>query len=238
MLIPLKVDVPTWRRPWGNYALICLIVCVSVAGFYNEELFLKLAGIRIHSLGTLLDPHHAVELTTEDFPLPVLALTSSLLHGGWLHLIGNMLFLWVFGNAINYKFGHLGYLVLYALAAMAGGLAHYAVISTPGVGASGAINGVMGAFLVFFPRNDVTVLWVIFIWRLPWVGRISSACLILFYVAWDVLYLALGVQTNIGVWAHVTGFLAGFLVALVCASGRWIKPTPDEQTLLQVFRRR
>lgn len=254
MLIPLRVDVPTWHRPWVNYALIAMTICTSLQGFYDEEFFWKWAGIRItyrwpEPLDSLdseklrEDLPRGMEwafrryhLTTRDFPLSVLAITSSFLHAGWWHLCVNMLFLWVFGNAINYKFGHLGYIVIYLAAALFGGLAHYTYIGAPGVGASGAIYGVMGAFLVFFPRNDVTIFWLIW-WR-PAVSRLSSGWIILLFIVWNILYLAFGVRTYVGLWCHVMGFATGFLIALLCAVCRLIKPTADEQTLLQLFRRR
>ncbi len=237
MFIPLKVDVPTWRTPWVNYALIAVIVAVSIAGFADEELAYALAGVEIqYPLGLEvpgLEP--SVTLTTEKLPLPVLALTSSFLHVGLLHLAGNMLFLWVFGNAINYKFGHLGYVGLYLLAALCAGLAHYGFEWFPYMGASGAVNGVMGAFLVFFPRNDVTVFWVL--WYRPGVSRISSGWVILFWIVWDVFTLVRGGGGQVALWAHVGGFAIGFLTALLCVLRGWIKPTEDEETLFEVLRR-
>jgi len=256
MLIPLKVDVPTSRRPWVNCALIVAIVWVSITAFHDEDLFQELAGIELRyepgpglrNIGVKEvdpesikdDPHMRLlvrrtsHLTTKNYPLAVLAVTSSVIHGGWMHLVGNMLFLWVFGNSINYKFGHLGYLGLYLAAAMAGGLAHYHFSDIPCAGASGAINGVMGAFLVFFPRNDVTVFWMwnIIIHR---AGRISSGWIILFWVVWDALMLRLGTSPGIALWAHLGGFAAGFGVALLAAITGLVKPTQDEQTLLQVL---
>ena len=230
MLIPLKVDVPTTRRPWVNYALMAVIICTSIVGFGDQEFLCKMGGIEV--TGNFFEGIQ-VELTTEDFPLPVLALTSSLLHGGWFHLIGNMIFLWIFGNAINYKFGHLGYIAIFAAAAMAGGLAHYTLTGGPAIGASGAIYGVMGAFLVFFPRNDITVLWII--WIHPGISRLSSGWIILFWIAWDVFYLVRGASTGVALWGHVGGFVAGLAIALVCASTGLIKPTQDEQTILQLL---
>ncbi len=207
MLIPLKVDVPMDRRPWVNYAIIAITVVVSVVAWLDiDGIFLPLAGFG----------------------------TSCLLHVGLFHLIGNMLFLWIFGNAINYKFGHLGYLGLYVAVALIGDLAHQSFSGGIAVGASGAINGVMGAFLVFFPRNDVTVFWMI--WFRPGVSRLSSGWIILFWVAWDVLFLGLGSDTGVALWAHVGGFVAGFGVALICAFTGLIKPTQDEQSLLQVLK--
>ena len=237
MLIPLKVDVPMDRRPWVNYALIAVIVCVSIAAFFDEDLFCTLAGIEIKNVeGELLFVRDIeIVLSTKDFPLPVLAVTSSFLHAGWLHLIGNMLFLWVFGNAVNYKFGHLGYLGLYVAAALVGGMAHYVFDGGPVVGASGAIYGAMGAFLVYFLRNDITVLFVLFIFYVR-MWRFSSGWIILFWVAWNVFYLSLGADMGIAFWGHVGGFAAGFGIALICAFTGWIKPTQDEQSLLQVLK--
>ena len=239
MLIPLRVDVPTSRRPWVNYGLMGLIVIISFAGFQDRFLFDRLAGIeRVSPLDRLpvpLEPEIRPEVSTKHYSLPVLAMTSSLLHGGWLHLIGNMLFLWVFGNAANYKFGHLGFPLLYLAAAMTGGLAHYAFDGCPVVGASGAINGLMGAFLVFFPRNEVKMFIFLLFFRIGRVAWISSVWVILYWLGWDVLYLVLGAKTGVAPWAHVGGFVAGFGIAVVCAATGLIKPTEDEQTLLQVL---
>jgi membrane associated rhomboid family serine protease len=230
MIIPLKLYVPMDRRPWVNYALIAVISVTSLICLNDVKLFCRLAGADLDSTGTSLV---STRVSTEYLPLPVLALTSSLLHVGLLHLLGNMWFLWVFGNAVNYKLGQLGYLGFYLAAAMAGGMAHYLFEGTPGAGASGAINGVMGAFLVFFPRNDVTVFW--FIWIRPGISTLSSGWIILLWLAWDVLCLALGSQGGSGLWAHVGGFVTGFAVAAVLALVGWIRPSPDEQTLLEVL---
>jgi len=233
MFIPLKVDVYLSRRPLVNYGLIVLIVLISIVGFSDSEFFCRLAGI-----GVAFDEEtfeFSYELTTEEYPRPILAITSSLLHGGWLHLLGNMLFLWVFGNAVNYKLGNLFYPWMYLAAAMGGGMAHYVFQGGPVVGASGAINGVMGAFLVFFPRNDVKVFMAfhVLVWR---VHSISSIWVILLWLACDVLWLVVGAGGVVALWAHVGGFVTGFGMALILAATGLIKPTQDEQTLIQVLR--
>lgn len=234
MLIPLKVDVPMWRTPWVNYAIMALVVVVSIAGFVDADFFWSLAGAQATVRSTAYGGAHVkVTLTSRMLALPLFALTSSMLHVGVLHLAGNILFLWVFGNAVNYKFGQLGYLVLYLVVAVWAGLSHYLLAWLPAVGASGAVSGIMGAFLVFFPRNDVTVFWII--WFRPGVSRISSGWIILLWVAWDVVSLALGSNAGVALWAHLGGFIAGFAIALVCALAGWVKPTQDEQTLLQIF---
>jgi len=124
---------------------------------------------------------------------------------------------------------------LYLLAALCAGLAHYGFEWFPYMGASGAVNGVMGAFLVFFPRNDVTVFWVL--WYRPGVSRISSGWVILFWIVWDVFTLVRGGGGQVALWAHVGGFAIGFLTALLCVLRGWIKPTEDEETLFEVLRR-
>ena len=228
MLIPLRVDVPMSRRPWVNYALMGLIIGISIWGFCDAEFFCKLAGL----YGTGWEDGFSDHISTHYLPLPALAVTSSLLHIHWVHLIGNMLFMWIFGNAVNYKFGHLGYLALYLAAALAGGMVHYGHGGGPGVGASGAIYGVMGAFLVFFPRNDVTVFWM------RDYGQIPGVWVILIWVAWSIWvmwYLALGAEIGMALWAHIGGFCAGLSIGLTCALLGWVKPTQDEQTLLQLI---
>ncbi|HET6230200.1 MAG TPA: rhomboid family intramembrane serine protease [Longimicrobiaceae bacterium] len=143
-------------------------------------------------------------------------LTSMFMHGGWEHIIGNMLFLWVFGNNIEDSMGHLRFVVFYLVCGLAAGLAHVALSPAsdlPTVGASGAISGIMGAYIVLYPRAKVRT-WVppIFIWNLP-------AWVLLGW--WFVVQLLGGLSATgnpgesggVAVWAHVGGFVAG--VALI-----------------------
>ncbi len=222
MLIPLKANVPADRPPWANAAIIAATVVISIWAFTDDGVLWSLAGF------------HGDFRQTQ--PLLLSALTSTLVHGGIFHLLGNMVFLWVFGGAINYKLGHLGYLGLYVFSALVAGMAHYSLSGGPAVGASGAINGVMAAFLVFFPTNEVTVLWIpnILLLRFSRTARIAGIWLILFWLAWDVLMLLMG-PGRVAYWAHVGGFVAGFAVALLLAATGWVKPTEDDETLLQVF---
>jgi membrane associated rhomboid family serine protease len=261
MLIPVNVDVPMTRLPIANWALIGLICCITFLGWADTDFRDTLAGIeyRLQSAAPTLEDweqlsdeeirallEEAIERGAVLFgpqpvfeppwwKLPILAVTSSLLHADPFHLIGNMLFLWVFGNAVNYKFGHLVYLGLVLLAAMVSGVAFYwAVPGQPVVGASGAIMAVVGAYLVFFPRNDVTIAY--FLWFYVWGSfRASSWIMILFWVAFDLLYLLLGVRTGVAYVSHVAGFLAGFAIAFLFAWWRIFQPTRYEQTLLEVF---
>ncbi|GIV98292.1 MAG: rhomboid family intramembrane serine protease [Herpetosiphonaceae bacterium] len=143
--------------------------------------------------------------------------TSMFLHGGWSHLLGNMLFLWVFGDNIEDAFGHLGYLFFYLFAGLAASLAQ--VVSNPdspvpGIGASGAIAGILGAYLIFFHSNRVRVLIGYFITEVPaWV-------VLLLWIATQ--FISVGQITEqpqgaggVAYWAHIGGFMAGLIVALV-----------------------
>ena len=230
MLLPYHVYVPTDQRPYVNVSLILLISVVSIWAMEGSSdwPWETLGGIAFSPITGTVSPG----LAKDHLPLPILAVTSGLLHIGWLHLLGNMLFLWVFGNAVEYKFRHLGYLGLYLTCGLVGGMAHYLMEGGPAVGASDAINGIMGAFIVFFPRNDVKVA---FLW-LPVIRtfEVSAIWIVLFYVAWDVVFLVGDTSTTTAVWAHVGGFLAGFLIAIACAFMWWLRPEEDEQTLLQM----
>lgn len=146
-------------------------------------------------------------------------LTSMFLHGGWLHLIGNMLFLWVFGDNIEDVLGHFLYLVFYLAGGIVASLTHVyfnAGSTLPSLGASGAIAAVMGAYILMFPRAQVKVLYFLGIFF--GMTRISA---LLFLGIWAVTQFlngvaSLGVPTSqtsgVAVWAHVGGFIFGMLI--------------------------
>ena len=146
--------------------------------------------------------------------------TAMFMHGGWLHLLGNMLFLWIFGDNVEDRLGHAKFLVFYLLAGIAGTLAQFALAphsSVPNVGASGAIAGVLGAYILMFPQSRVNVL----------LGRqIVAMPAVIVLGMWIVLQLVSGVGTiaytdesaNVGgvaYMAHIGGFAAGFLMAFL-----------------------
>ncbi|HVS74423.1 MAG TPA: rhomboid family intramembrane serine protease [Candidatus Acidoferrales bacterium] len=143
-------------------------------------------------------------------------LTSMFLHGGILHIAGNMLFLWIFGDNVEDFFGHLGYLLFYFVCGITASLAHdFSNLHSgvPALGASGAISGVMGAYVVLYPRARVLTLVFIFLVPIP-------AVVILGW--WFILQIlgglsAVGMQATGGVawWAHIGGFLMGVLLTLV-----------------------
>jgi membrane associated rhomboid family serine protease len=151
--------------------------------------------------------------------------TAMFMHGGWLHLFGNMLFLWIFGDNVEDRFGHAKFLVFYLLAGIAATLAQFAIAphsTVPNVGASGAIAGVLGAYILMFPKSRVNVL----------LGRqIVAMPAMVVLGMWIVFQLISGVGTiaytdenaNVGgvaYMAHIGGFAAGFLMAFLLRGTR------------------
>ena len=151
-------------------------------------------------------------------PLPTSStyLSSMFIHGGLFHLAGNMMFLWVFGDNIEDRIGHLKYLVFYLVAGVGAALAHLAVdpySQIPLVGASGAISGVMGAYMLLFPFNRIKTLIVIYIITAI---EVRAVYLLGAWFVWQLIQglLSVGVskQVDIAFFAHVGGFVAGVLI--------------------------
>jgi membrane associated rhomboid family serine protease len=151
--------------------------------------------------------------------LPIV--TSMFLHSGWLHIGGNMLFLWIFGDNVEDYFGHLPYLLFYFVCGIGADLLHIAFnfhSTIPALGASGAISGVMGAYIILYPRARVLTLVLIFFLPIP-------AFVILGY--WFLIQFVEGVSSvggspNGGVawWAHIGGFLLGMLITVLSVEGK------------------
>jgi membrane associated rhomboid family serine protease len=145
-------------------------------------------------------------------------LTSMFLHGGWLHIVGNMWFLHLFGSRVEDQMGHIRFLVFYLLSGIAANVVNYSVnfhSTVPGLGASGAISGIMGAYIVMFPRARILTLIPIFIF--PFFIEISA----FFYIGyWFILQLFSGTlslahynaQGGVAYWAHIGGFIAGIVL--------------------------
>jgi membrane associated rhomboid family serine protease len=144
-------------------------------------------------------------------------LISMFLHGSWLHILGNMLYFFVFGRAVEDSMGSLRFVTFYLICGLVAAATHIAFNASspvPTVGASGAISGVMGAYLVLYPRARVRTFWIFFIWRLP-------AWLVL--IQWFLTQALTGIEqvnqinrnaaNGVAVWAHVGGFICGAVLA-------------------------
>ena len=159
---------------------------------------------------------------TIPYPLWTTLLTSMFLHGGWGHLGGNMLFLWIFGDNLEHRIGHLRFTGFYLLCGIAAGLAHIVFNSdstVPTVGASGAISGVLGGYLLMFPRNRVYVLTY---------GGVVAVPALFMLGLWILMQFVNGVGEiartpetgGVAYIAHIGGFVAGMALAPLLAVGR------------------
>src|SRR6266446_8631956 len=218
-MIPLRDDQPTFSTPFINYFLIVLNVLVFV-----WELSIGMQSHRalnsvMFEFGVV--PHHALAVLVGQSPdglvtavLPLF--TSMFLHASFLHVAGNMLALWIFGDNVEDYLGHFGYLLFYLGCGLAGGVTHILLnlnSKLPTVGASGAIAGVMGAYFILYPRARVLTWFFVFVFYIP-------AWVMLGY--WFVLQFLSGAVTlsvapgrdvgGVAVWAHVGGFVAGLVM--------------------------
>lgn len=228
-MIPYKLDVVMNRWPWMNLALIAATTVISFWGFaaeFNES----------ELVSTFYQWHG------ERFRVYQL-LTCIFFHAGFLHLAGNMLFLFVFGNAVNAKLGHFQYLLLYLAAGIIASVAsqvigsgtidfHGMQIPVPSVGASGAIMGVVGAVLVLYPRNDVSTVMILMMRIFTF--ELSVGWLILLYVASDIFGSVRG-GGNVDYLAHVGGAFFGIASIGALVWYNIIESSPNEQNLFQVL---
>jgi membrane associated rhomboid family serine protease len=227
-LIPIRDVNPSLRRPWLTWGIIVLATYIFFfvqpqTGGEVEEFAYRFAAIPCElTTGNPLDAGEIRGGGCSEGGQPVFpdklvlgsVLTSMFLHGHLLHLFGNMLSLWIFGNNIEDAYGRLGYALLY-LASGAVATVGYVLLrpesTIPLVGASGAIAGIMGSYLVLFPR--ASVLAVIPIFLLPWFVAVRAWVFLLIWFAGQ--FLLAGAETGIAWEAHVAGFLFGMLATLV-----------------------
>jgi membrane associated rhomboid family serine protease len=197
-------ELDRWFYDWG-----AIPACVS------DSLGLK-TNVNPRDLAAYCGGQHAL----------LTVFTSMFMHAGWLHILGNMLFLWVFGDNVEDALGHVRYLVFYLVVGLAATATQIALSMNdlvPGIGASGAIAGVMGAYLVMYPRARIAVFMPLFFFLgAPY---IPAAALI---GIWFLMQLFTGVaslgqaagDSGVAWWAHVGGFLAGLLLVNLFLIGR------------------
>jgi membrane associated rhomboid family serine protease len=222
-VIPIRDDNPTELTPVATIVLIILNL--------GSWLLLQGAGMDMDRLQASVIHFGTVpcELTGACLRNGGLGwgelITSMFMHGGWEHILGNMLFLWVFGNNIEDSMGHVRFLLFYLICGVAAGLAHvlFSPLSqTPAVGASGAIGGIMGAYVLLYPQARVQT------WIPPLFVVHIRAWFFLIY--WFVIQLFTGVGSlggpdtgGVAVWAHVGGFVAGLALIKVFQNRRLVE---------------
>jgi membrane associated rhomboid family serine protease len=208
-VIPLKDVIPSRTTP---FVTITFIVLNSIAFLF--ELSLSEEGLEsfVRVMGVV----------PTDFLWPTL-LTSMFLHGGWLHFLGNMLYLWIFGDNVEDNVGHGRFIVFFLLCGAAAALAHIYMnpySAVPTIGASGAIAGVMGAYFVLYPRSRILALLPLFVfWEIievPAIFFLGLWFVIQFFSGVGSVVMEGGAETGgVAFWAHVAGFLAGMAGVVV-----------------------
>jgi membrane associated rhomboid family serine protease len=218
-MLPLRDDQARYSTPWVNSFLIGLNLLIF---FFEWALDARSLNLLLRQFG-VVPSHLAMFLSgSPKYPLPAVVLpffTSLFLHGSWMHVLGNMWFLYIFGDNVEDYLGHFKYLVFYLLTgvlAMGTQVAVNPHSTVPAVGASGAIAGVLGAYFVLYPRARVLTWFFVFVLWVP-------AWIILGY--WFVLNFLNGTATILAVqgqnmgriafWAHVGGFVSGALLVKV-----------------------
>jgi membrane associated rhomboid family serine protease len=221
-MIPIRDNIPSATRPVMMWFLIASCVAAFLYTLSLGDTTTMNAFIGSYSVIPAQFTGHAPPGGASLFER---LLVNLFLHGGWIHLLGNMLFLWIFGDNVEDAIGHVPFLVFYLLCGVVANLAHIAanpLSLEPTIGASGAIAGVLGAYLVLYPH--ARVLCVVFIWifiQFLWVPAM------LFLPLWIGLQLisglaSLGVQQAGGVawWAHIGGFFTGAVLVRMFTSAR------------------
>jgi membrane associated rhomboid family serine protease len=227
-MIPLKDTIPSRTAPVVTVALIAINVLVflhETALGPHLQAFVFAYGLVPRRLvywhGDPLDPQRFLPL-----------LTSMFWHGGWLHLLGNMLYLWIFGDNVEDKLGHLRFLLFYLLCGVTAAMTQVALNPAsplPTVGASGAIAGVLGAYLVSFPRARVVTFVPLFF--LPWIVQVPAVLYLAFWFVMQVLsgLAELGAPSQTGGvawWAHIGGFVGGIVLVKLMEPARRRPPRP------------
>jgi membrane associated rhomboid family serine protease len=153
------------------------------------------------------------------------------LHPNVIRLIGNLVFLWAFGNAVCSKIGNKAYLVIYILLGLLTGIIHLAFTDSPMVGASGVVNGVVGMYIVIFPENLMNCY---FFLPRPMAASISGLWIVLLWFIFDIFEVVIGGQSGV-YYAHIGGLLAGGGLAFLMLKKKWVVMERDERSLLHVL---
>jgi membrane associated rhomboid family serine protease len=211
-MIPLKDDLPTRTFPF----VTIVIIAINIAVFFYEVSLGPRSERLIFSYGAIpFNLIYGFERGQSPFPIVASLFTSMFLHGGLLHVAGNMLYLWIFGNNIEDVMGHVRFVFFYLICGVAAVYSHALIDSAsqvPMIGASGAVSGVLGAYLILFPHAKVLTLVPIFFFiqiiRIPAVIVLGLWIVVQFVNG----FFGVGQIGGVAWFAHIGGFLAGMLL--------------------------
>jgi membrane associated rhomboid family serine protease len=200
LFLPYKVDVHNSRKPFANY-----LVMIAIAAAFALQ---------------LTCPREQVERFVLDGWSVEGLLGYMWLHVGYLHIIGNLIFLWVFGNAVCAKLGNVLYLPVYIAVGLLAAVVHLMFDVRVAVGASGAVNGIIGAYFVLYPYNSIKC----FFWFLAYLRCFSIAgfWIILLRVALDVVGAISGYTEGAAYFAHIGGFIGGIILTIILLKSKLV----------------
>ena len=208
-MFPIRDHNPSNRTPFVVYILMAanILIFLSYVGMTEDARLINQIYLDYAVIPARISDGIAFETLV----------TSMFLHDGWMHLVGNVLFLWIFGDNLEDEMGHLPFLLFYLLSGIGAGLIH--VVSAPGsgvptIGASGAIAGVMGGYLLLFPKARVDILLILIIYF-----RIFTVPAYVMLVVWLGLQFLGSLSSNpdqggVAYWAHTGGFLVGLVLCI------------------------
>ncbi len=246
LIFPISTDRRLKRTPWVNYGLIAANILVFLFTersiqqidelLYQYQLQIANGVADRQDLLAIRDAHPVYQAYLQPgFPELRQFFSYQFLHADLWHLLGNMLFLYVFGNAVEDRLGKLGYLFFYLAGGVVAGLAHVMTSEAPVLGASGSVAAVTGAFLAFFPLTNITLgYWFIFIFD---TFVVSAIVLILFRVAQDFIFNLSGIG-NVAYMAHLAGYAYGFAAAMGVLLVRVLPREPYDMLTMLEHRRR
>lgn len=219
-MIPIRTTIKTQTLPYVNYGLLALNILVFAYTLFLQdgalEAFYRTHGI-VPSKIISLEAYGFLDRTAKYF-------SSMFIHENWLHIAGNLIFLYIFGNAIEDLLGHARYMLFYLVCGLVAVFVHVILNShstIPVIGASGAISGVLGIYILFFPRSRILTLLIVLVF-IHFV-RIRAYLFIIFWFAIQFLTEIgyIGDSEVEGLWAHLTGFICG-----IAAGGGFLYTRP------------
>jgi membrane associated rhomboid family serine protease len=219
-MFPLRDDNPTTITPGITWLLIALCSIVFLYQVFLEGTqgpqALQLFSYQYGAVPAVIVGGQTLPDAVAVIPAAASLFTCMFLHGGWMHLIGNMWFLWIFGNNIEEAMGHLRFLAFYLICGVIASISQILISpnsTVPTIGASGAIAGVMGAYLMLYPRARVwTLIFLVFFIRLVY---LPAGVVLGFWILIQFVSGSMSMGQNAGgvaFWAHIGGFLSGALL--------------------------
>ncbi len=231
-VLPIRTSIRPWRTPYANYALIAANILFFLITYIGPHKYIIDGRLIITSHRLWVDTFILYPANWQWFQF----VSYAFLHGSFMHIIGNMFFLYLFGNNVNDKLGNFGYLVFYIAGAVFSGIGHALISSNPVLGASGAVAAVTGAYLVLFPQTLITVFYWLFYFMNTF--QVSALYLIGFkLIFWDnMLWRSTG---NVAYNAHLSGYAFGIVTILILvATGKISHSQFDLWAMMKRWNRR